>query len=62
MATEKVRATPEAAEALRKQIEESERVSFDDVADEYRGTSATAIADDSAFLKFGAVEHGGTAE
>ena len=55
MATEKVRATPEAAEALRKRIEDGEREGFKDI-EEYRATSAAVIADDRVHaLKFGAV-------
>lgn len=57
MAPEKVRVTPEVAETLREQVEDGKREGFGNVADRLRGTSATVTADDSAFLKFGAVEH-----
>ena len=55
MAVEKVRVAPEAAEALRGQIDKGKREGFGDL-EEYRGTSAALMADDRVTaLKYGTV-------
>ena len=55
MATEKVRVAPEAAEALREQMEEGVREGFGDF-EKYLGTSAAIVADDHVIgLTYGTV-------